>query len=283
MSKRYRGFLFTIFADDPPEFDDEWMKYLCYQREIAPTTKRLHWQTYMYTTNGHTLKAVINCLPEAWNKPHTEVARGTPEDNKTYCSKPSSSVSGTFREFGTFPQQGKRIDWETACREVKEGGLPAVTDDAMIVKFHRGLSVLAAVRASQKQHTYRKPTVIWLHGPSGAGKTRAAYAHDPTLYHQTSTDGWFDGYFNQKTVLIDDFDHRTFPLREFLQMTDGYKYQVKVKGSMVPLQADHIFITSHDPPQEYFPPDRMAEILRRISKIQNMAEDSITSATSVQV
>lgn len=267
MSKRSRAFTVTIFTEPEPTFDEEWMRYFCYQKEIAPTTGRAHWQSYVYLRNGQTFKAFLNSMPESWGKAHAEVSKGTPQDNKNYCSKPTTGVPDTFREFGSFPQQGRRIDWEKACREVKEGGLPAVTDDAMIVKFHRGLSVLASVRASQIPHVYRRPTVIWTWGPTGTMKTKSAYDHDPCLYHQTSSDGWFDGYYNQKTVLIDDYDYGAFPIREFLQMTDGYRYQVKVKGSMVPLKADHIFITSHYEPKYYFPEDRHTEVLRRISKI----------------
>lgn len=249
------------------------MQYFAGQREICPKTQRQHWQLFCYLKEAMTLAAFIKSIS---GKPHVEVCKGDFESNYKYCSK-DGGIPGTFQEEGQRPRQGQRTDLEQACIEAKTGGLSTVSNDAVLVKYHKGLSALMAIRSSIQPHSYSKPKVIWLHGPTGTGKTRGAYSFDPCLYKQTSTDGWFDGYYDQKTICIDDFDARTFPIRELLQILDGYKYQAKVKGGFVTLKATTIFITSHLAPDEYFPKDRWPEINRRISEISYTGEDSITS------
>jgi len=275
-SKRSRFFSVTIFADARPS-KLEWMRYFCAQQEVCPTTGKKHWQSCFYTKDNMTLSAVIKSLPTDWNKPHVEIMRSSLQTNMAYCSKSESSVPGTFFEEGQKPSQGERSDLKEACSQVISGGLAAVTNDTMIVRYHKGLSVLQQVRASQVPHEYKKPNVYWHWGPTGTGKTKAAYDFDPMLYKQTSRDGWFDGYFNQKTICIDDYDADTFALRDILQILDGYRYMAKVKGGFVQLQATTIFITSHDPPEFYFLSSRFSEIFRRIN---NVVEHSITSTTS---
>lgn len=277
-AERHRMFCFTSYQQDRPN-KESWMQYLAGQHEICPTTERKHWQLFCYMKEAMTLQAFIKAIP---GKPHVEVCRGSFQANYDYCSK-SSGIPGTFKEEGQRPRQGERSDIAKACQEVKSGGLTAVSDDTILVKYHRGLSALMSIRASTQPHIFKRPDVIWIHGPTGCGKTKAAYDFDPFLYKQTSTDGWFDGYYDQKTICIDDFDQGTFPLRELLQMLDGYKYQAKVKGGFTTLKATTIFITSHFEPEAYFPKDRWPEIKRRIKEIRDMGESVLPPPTSVEL
>lgn len=278
--KKFRLFCFTAFCEQRPLIQ-KWMQYLAGQQEKCPTTGKLHWQYFCYIKTQMTLKAFIKSIPSDWNKPHVEPCLGNIQQNIDYCSK-DTGVPNTFQEQGLKPHQGQRTELEEACKQVRTGGLTAVSSDVVLMKYHKHLSALATIRSSTIPHVYSKPKVIWLWGPTGSGKTRAAYAHDPCLYKQTSTDGWFDGYYDQKTICIDDFDKHTFPIRELLQILDGYKYNAKVKGGFQQLKADTIFITSHMEPSHYFPTERFSEINRRISEINYIGGVSITSPTSEQ-
>lgn len=278
---RSRAFAFTIYSDERPIRQD-YMRYIAGQREICPTTGRPHWQYFIYLKEAMTLKALIKAVPQEWNKPHIEICMGSMQQNLEYCSK-KEGLAGTFMEHGIKPNQGERSDLKVACKEALEGGISAVKSDIALVKFHRGLTAMLSIRKSTTPHIYNKPRVIWLHGETGTGKSREALTFDPCLYKQTSTDGWFDGYYDQKTILIDDFSTGTFPLRELLQLLDGYRYQAKVKGGFVYIdKVTTIFITSHYHPEEYFPKNRYQEILRRISEIRLVGGVSITSPTSVE-
>lgn len=86
--------------------------YLIYGHEIAPATGTPHLQGYVTFKNSKRLTAMKKIHPRA----HWLVAKGTSEENKTYCSKGSNIV-----EKGSCPSSGKRSDLEDFKDAVKEG------------------------------------------------------------------------------------------------------------------------------------------------------------------
>lgn len=79
-------------------------RYLIVGREVAPTTLTPHLQGFVSFTQRRTFASVRALLPDC----HLEGAKGTPNQNREYCSK-----SGDFDEYGTLPSgPGKRSDWE---------------------------------------------------------------------------------------------------------------------------------------------------------------------------
>lgn len=88
------------------------MKYLCFGREVAPSTGTPHLQGYVYFTNAVRFTTVKSFLVRAkWIK-----AKGSPEQNKAYCSK-----DGNFVERGECPRAGKRKDLEEFVEAVDQG------------------------------------------------------------------------------------------------------------------------------------------------------------------
>lgn len=254
------------------------MDYIVGQRELCPTTQRQHWQCYFHLQEAKSLSAVRKALPADWNSPHLIPAKGSFEKNYIYCTKEQSAIPGTRFEHGIKPHQGKSSALLLACQQVKEGGLRAVSDDGVLVRHHRGLATLAAIR--RVRQPFKPKNVIWYWGPTGSGKSRAAHEY-PDLYVQSSSSGWFDGYYGQKTILLEDYDG-SLPLREFLQLTDGYDTDAKVKGGFAPIHAETILVTSHFHPYYYFDSGRWPEVHRRICKIIRCERASITSLTSVK-
>ena len=103
---RARAWCFTCF-----DFEERYekillnlqkSKYYIIGKEICKSTNREHLQGYVYFNNAITGKSLQKKLGA---NDHIEVAKGSPEDNKTYCSKENN-----FIEVGTIPQQGKRTD-----------------------------------------------------------------------------------------------------------------------------------------------------------------------------
>lgn len=81
--------------------------YCTYGRELAPTTGTPHLQGYIVFAQRRRIGGVRRDLVGS----HVELARGNPEQCKTYCHK-----DGDVEEFGNFadiPFQGKRNDIET--------------------------------------------------------------------------------------------------------------------------------------------------------------------------
>lgn len=80
--------------------------YLIIGKEVCPTTGRPHLQCYGILKTKRRFNQVKQ-LPGLANA-HFEASRGSPEQNKTYCSK-----EGDFEEFGAIPmEQGARNDFE---------------------------------------------------------------------------------------------------------------------------------------------------------------------------
>lgn len=78
--------------------------YLIAGRELAPTTATPHLQGFISFVERQRFTFVHSLLPSC----HLESARGSPDQNRKYCSK-----SGDFSEYGTLPSgAGKRTDWE---------------------------------------------------------------------------------------------------------------------------------------------------------------------------
>ena len=96
--------------------------YLCFQKEIAPTTGTPHLQGYVVFPKVKRLTGVKKILGSAI---HAVLSNGTPSQNRDYCTKSDSAVTGSFEEFGTLPddpQSGKRTDF-TAFKEAVSKGL----------------------------------------------------------------------------------------------------------------------------------------------------------------
>lgn len=253
--QRYRNFCFTSYdlnvgeyfsvCDLPPS-----IKYLVYQQEVCPETKRDHIQGYCELTKQLTLedvKVLFNDLAL-----HVEQRKGTAAQAADYCKKDNTYKPGGLRvERGTISNPGRRTDLEALAATVVAGGQAAITEIArnhpgQYVRVHRGLEALAA-RVSPP--TYRgRPYLLYMFGSPGCGKSRLAHDVYPNAYCATDKkEGWFDGYRGEECIIFDDFEGN-FPLREMLKLCDYYSLQLAVKGAFAPIRATKIIFTSnHDP------------------------------------
>lgn len=115
------------------------------------------------------------------------------------------------------------------------------------------------------------PTVIYIWGAAGTGKTRYVmdhYADD--LWSYFGAWPFCDGYSGQTTVLFDDFDVESFKKigrSAWLKIMDRYKCSVQIKGGYVNWSPVKIFITSNYCPEVVFGEDPAC--LRRIAETWN--------------
>ena len=213
---------------------------------------------------------------------HWESKMGTREEAVDYCTKEDSAVAGPWY-FGKLNiEQGCRTDLHDACACVNEFGLQACIEafPMVFVKFHRGLQALWLSNLSHRDGTLNsKPTVWWLHGSTGSGKTRLAFAEDPSsVYFKDPGTKWWDGYAQQSVVVVDDYtgsngsvSSRGLDLPYLLRLLDIYPMTVEVKGSAVSFNTSKIFITSNYTPAECFPQDvQLPALIRRIDHLIEM-------------
>lgn len=253
-----KNWAFTAFIgdDDPKQFLDvlwasDALDYLVGQLEAAPTTGEKHIQGFI------TLKAKKRLT---WLKKnldsevHWEPAKGTAAQNRVYCTKEDSRVEGPW-EFGEFVTQGRTKGLDKAIEMVKARATDtAIAEEipAVYVRHYRGLQELRrALKITAEQRTWL-PELWVVFGPSGSGKSRWAREAFPDAFWKSAGTPWWDGYWGQETVVLDDFTGRFMPLTDFQHLLDGNPMQVEIKGGSVPMLARRIVITSNWRPDEWY-------------------------------
>ena len=224
---------------DGPNF-----KYVCYGREIAPTTGTPHLQGYLEIKNPSTTGNIQNQLRAAGCRGMTLLyANGTAQDNMDYCGK-----EGELVEFGTRPKgQGKRTDLDSVSDLIKSGGnYKAVAEQFPVafIKYNRGIQALIAAMAPYRDF---KTRVYWIYGPTGVGKSRTCWniAGIANGYPKNSRTKWWDGYLNQPCVIMDDYrPNKEMGFDYLLNLFDRYPMNVEFKGGTMSFLGRVIFVTS---------------------------------------
>lgn len=278
---RSRNWAFTSFAVDPPTFDIE--RHVCavWQREQAPETGRLHWQGFAKFKNPVSRSAAQDILGLS-REAHLEKAIH-PKASYEYCRKEDTRVQGPY----IYPLgfcweddvkgQGKRTDLSGVADSIREGlSVPAIAErhPESFIKYTRGIAALhAALRGGRRDGT-RMPTIYYLHGAPGTGKTRWVYDTFgvDAIYQKTAADKWWDGYEGQRVILIDEFDGG-IPIGDLLQVCDRYPYRADCKGGHVQLSnaSEFIVFTANDLPESLawarLPrPNQFAAFRRRVRR-----------------
>nr|WAE42409.1 MAG: replication associated protein [Cressdnaviricota sp.] len=251
------GWLFTLHAmsceegdawclDGPPYELPHGCRFLIYQVEVAPTSNQVHLQGYVYTNTWERLSFVRRLFD---GRAHWEKARGNAAQNIAYCSKEESAVAGPFT-FGDPPHQGSSAKLEEAITALKDGAtLASVAFDysQQWALHYRGFESLRRMLLPPVP-AWRELYVQWMWGTTGVGKTRAAYAIDPSLYCVRGDGTWWDGYEDQKTILFDEF-YGQIKMQDMLRWLDGYPVALPVKGGFTEARWLHVILTSNVDPK----------------------------------
>lgn len=265
--QRTRAWCFTINNHTDAEEASvkhamEQARYGVYGREVGESGTP-HLQGYIYFSNPRRFQGVKNLLGD---RVHLEAARGTPEQNRNYCTK-----DGDFYETGEIPlgqaergNAGGRAEkrrWTDAFTAAKEGRLDDIPADILI----RHYGSIKRIRSDWQPLPEDEGTVtgVWFWGPPGTGKSHTARVEYPGAYIKNQNK-WWDGYKGEDFVIIDDFDSNA--LGHHLKIwADKYAFTAEVKGGSLRIRPKKIVITSNYTPREIFGADRsMCEaILRR--------------------
>lgn len=263
---RHRAYCFTI--NNWTQSDYFGVKYAFNKatygivgEEIAPSTGTPHLQGYIHLKDALSMNALAKSMPRA----HFLVANGSDEQNKTYCSKGSNIYEVGECSVG----QGTRTDIKDLAKLIKDKEI--TLEDCMFeypelyVRYSRSLEkMFNAVMTVRKT----PPQVYWRWGKAGTGKTRYCIDKHPSHYIKDGT-MWWDNYNQQEAVIIDDFDNQ-IPFRILLRMLDRYDFQGQVKGSYVQLDSPYIYITCEYPPERYWHGNELAQVMRRITSVEEI-------------
>lgn len=239
-------------------------KYIILGKEVGESGTP-HLQGYVQFVRKKRLGGVKRL--SGFDRAHLEVARGTYQSNRDYCSK-----DGIFEEFGEPTKHaGQRNDLIAVKKLIDEGVNELDIAESNFVCWANNYKAFERYRNLKSGNRTEKTIVILLIGDTGTGKTRYVFEQpdDRPLYVWSSSGGnqvWFDGYCGQERVLFDDFDSGQIPYRMMLRLTDRYQMDVPVKGGFVKWNPKKIFITSNRRPSEWYHCDT-SHLERRIDSI----------------
>ena len=254
--------------------EDE-QRYLVYQLERGDGGTP-HLQGYVYYDTAKSLRSVKERFPRA----HLEKARGSPADNRRYCTKSDTRVDGPW-EFGQLPKQGKRSDFDSLMKVVDEmlsdgkygdeifdevaGLFPHIafkTPEAVRrciqhrVRMQRKNAVKIAGPSALDQEP---PSIKLFWGPTGVGKTRRAHTEaiesgECNMWVKPPGP-WFDGLLpGSKTVLLDEMPDPGIEIKFLLRLLDRHPgVRVPVKGGFVEWGPRVIYMTSNIPVSDWYP------------------------------
>lgn len=284
-----RRWTFTIFDMEfynllKIVYNDDKVRFICYQGEITPTTCRPHLQGYIEFYGPTRRNAVTKII--GTKKIKLFAAKGNADHNIKYCSKLDTAHKGYSPIILGVPgtsTQGKRTDLDRVSEMISKNRSVFEVAKACpreYIKYHRGIEKLHALHDSHRAGVYIPNfKLIILYGETGAHKTRHVLdKHGPSNVYQPLWNGqkfWFSSYRDQKVLLINEFygQCRTSILQ---QLTDCYYQSVESKGGIHTSNWDTIYITSNCHPKHWYNdwcniPDTVTKsIMRRITAIRFM-------------
>ena len=270
MSK-YRIFTFTRNNPGTSHAEDTVdCKYMVYGKEVGESgtphrqgTIQFHHQK----SESAARKILIGC--------HVEICKDF-ESSIKYCKK-----DGDFVERGVPPatqkEKGKRNAdrWDAIKAAGREGPdawekLPSA-DYVQFKKFLEREYDAESKKRKFETMTYADADTphVWCYGESGTGKSRFYREKYPDAYMKMCNK-WWDGYTNQKTVIIEDLDIKHDVLGHHLKIWgDRYPFLAERKGGAMMIRPERIIITSNYKPSDLWSDDTTLGPIKRRYKVEH--------------
>nr|QTE03519.1 MAG: replication-associated protein [Motacilla cinerea CRESS-DNA-virus sp.] len=271
-------FVLNNFSDDEVSALKIWFSEFCsyavFGKEVGENGTP-HLQGYFILLRKRRLTALKS---DASSRAHFEVARGSPQSNKLYCSK-----DGDIWEWGECPGKPlKRSRDELAisfklASETGRDALNAWMELNPGVNYFSGHTLVRNHLRSAQPVERPDIAVEWVYGAPGVGKSRLAHERFPNGFVKEPRTKWWTGYNLERDVIIDDFAPKGIDINHLLRWFDRYRCTVETKGDIVPLHAVNFIVTSNFSPDECFKdedggPHPQIRALRRRMTVTHMSE-----------
>lgn len=280
----YRHFIFTAFKEPKIDVTSNKIGYYIFQQEETPTTKKGHWQGYIELQKSVRMRLdTIKRQIFHDNTIHIERRIGPQTDAINYCKKkqcepeclpgcraccakvkwaekglrvPDTSVT-VWGEKSGIERQGERNDIEVFMDEAKSGaslGDLMQTSSNVCAKYHAFCREFVIDQQMRSIPPWRfvNCTVYW--GHTGMGKTRRIFYEHPDVYKLDPCEigkVWWCGYNGEDVLLLDDF-YGWIAIGMLLNLLDGYKVRLQIKGSFTYAAWTKVYITSNVSPSEWY-------------------------------
>jgi len=290
-AKRWLFTLNNYNLDDPQDMINlDLTDYCVMGREVCPTTGTPHIQGYAIFKNPTRMSQLKKILPRAhWTK-----AKGTPQQNRTYCMK-----DGLAEEYGAIPTPNRgttAADRDIRRDEISSMALDttSVSDGMAILKrelpydFLRfGESMERNLKRSKSQtfvptHALatfnraplvfnRKSVLLW--GPSNTGKTSYALAHFKAPLLVSHIDVLKSLSPDNDGIVFDDMAFKHWPVEAVIHLLDyDLPRDINVRYGTVNIPKEVLKIFTHNTENPFYDPDTIeveqkAAIERRFERI----------------
>jgi len=264
-----RSYCFTAYVEPTPDMiTDPVLRYIIFQKELCPKTQRIHWQGYAeFKTPVRIGRSQKIC---GIGKSHVEKREGTREEARDYCRKTDSRLESPI-EIGNWEAggQGARTDLREIFDMIKNGAemIDIIEADPMLYcKYRNGIKDYKFECLKSKTNKFRhvETEVHW--GEAGTGKTRHCVETYPDAYKLDFDDTlWWDGYEGEETIILNDF-YGNIKYHKLLDLLDGYKMRLPVKGGFTYANWTKVLITSNKPPEEWYHHGMTDALKRRLSE-----------------
>lgn len=241
--------------------------YLIYGKELAPDTGTPHLQGFICFADAKSLSATKK-VP-GLGRAHLEIKKGTFEEASDYCKK-----EGDFKEYGSLPMDPKRKGemaqeyYRNLRVAAEEGRFDDIEEKVRftqikLIEHHN----MRALKSRILEDT--TSSNLWYWGSTGTGKSRKARTDHPEAYLKMCNK-WWDGYRDEETVLIEDFDKNHDGLCHHMKIWgDRYPFIAEKKGDSMKIRPQLIIVTSNYHPSEIWSdPSDLEPILRRFACIE---------------
>lgn len=255
--------------------------YIEWQLEVG-LNGRMHWQVYIQFPREITINRLIGAKSPLVSEYQSRkgsigvLQSVKPDEAHAYCGKLGTREEGPF-EWGTWEKghQGDRgVVWDTIRQEVKTMDLLQIFEKSKYVETHaRYRGFIGDIRAMIKPSSRDFKEVILVFGAPNLGKTKWAkgwmeslgYTPDD-IFKPLSGKEWFDGYRNNKVVILDDYAG-SITREHFLQLLDRNTEPVLagVKGSTTWMNAERYIIISNTLPDDWYRYGNVEAIWTRIT------------------
>lgn len=274
------------------------LKYFCMADEVGETGT-YHTHVYVFFTS----RVRFSKVKKHFESAHIDIAKGTPKHNLDYIQKKgkwaetekaTTSIDGTFEEWGDMPQKkGKREDMELLYEMIENG-----MSNAEIIQenpdFILHITTMDRVRLTLLTEKYKNTRrlnlkVIYISGETGTGKTRGVLDKhgDGQVYKVNDYKHPFDSYACQPVICFDEFRSQ-LQISDMLSFTDIYPVELPSRYANKTMCAETIYFTSNWDLEmqyknvQYDNPTSWKAFLRRIKEVHTYnADGTITIYHSV--
>ena len=247
-------------------------KYMVYGNEVGELGTP-HRQGTIVFPNAKTESAVRKILKGC----HVEECRDL-HASIAYCKKDGKFVERgvaplTPKEKGKKGGEAEQERWQKIIDVARKG--PGAWEELPAsdrVKYDRFMEREYDRETKKRKfeslgHTDKETPNVWCYGPTGTGKSREYREKYPDAYIKTANK-WWDGYYRQETVILEDLDTNHEKLGHHLKIWgDRYSFPAERKGGLMNIRPDRIIVTSNYHPRDIWMDEATLGPIKRRFKI----------------